>query len=31
MWFYNFLPIWEDFGNRFCIPAQQVSTEKEII
>lgn len=30
-WFCSFLPMWEGSGNRLCIPAQQVSTEKEII
>lgn len=23
--------MWEDLGNRLCVPAQQVSTEEEII
>lgn len=30
-WLCSFLPMCEDFGNRLCIPAQQVCTEEEII
>lgn len=30
-WFCSFLPMWEGSGYRLCIPAQQASTEKEII